>query len=95
MLPTTNRTRSRSQPKSTRSDADRVSADYSTHLTVAEHPMMVDFMDYGPRLSRGFKALKVWRALQAFGTDAFRAAVDQTLELARSRGHCVARTCLR
>ncbi|MEV6610751.1 pyridoxal-dependent decarboxylase [Kutzneria sp. NPDC051319] len=55
----------------------------SSYLTIAEHPVMVDFMDYGPQLSRGFKALKVWTALQAFGTDAFRAAVDQTLELAQ------------
>jgi aromatic-L-amino-acid decarboxylase len=55
----------------------------SSYLTVAEHPVMIDFMDYGPQLSRGFKALKVWCALQAFGTDAFRAAADQTLELAR------------
>jgi len=55
----------------------------SSYLTVAEHPVMIDFMDHGPQLSRGFKALKVWCALQAFGTDAFRAATDQTLDLAQ------------
>jgi aromatic-L-amino-acid decarboxylase len=55
----------------------------SSYLTVSEHPVMVDFMDYGPQLSRGFKALKVWTALQAFGSDAFRTAADQTLDLAR------------
>lgn len=55
----------------------------SSYLTASEHPMMVDFMDYGPQLSRGFKALKVWCALQTFGTNAFRTAVDQTLDLAR------------
>jgi aromatic-L-amino-acid decarboxylase len=62
----------------------------SSYLTVAEHPVMIDFMDYGPQLSRGFKALKVWCALQAFGTDAFRAAADQTLALAQHLAQRVA-----
>jgi aromatic-L-amino-acid/L-tryptophan decarboxylase len=44
---------------------------------------MTDYMDYGPQLSRGFKALKVWSALQAFGVDAFRAATRRTLQLAQ------------
>ena len=44
---------------------------------------MVDYMDYGPQLSRNFKALKVWSALQTFGIDAFRAAMDHMLDLAR------------
>jgi aromatic-L-amino-acid/L-tryptophan decarboxylase len=55
----------------------------SSYLTVEEDPLMVDYMDYGPQLSRSFKALKVWSALQTFGVDAFRAAVDHTLDLAR------------
>lgn len=44
---------------------------------------MVDYMDYGPQLSRNFKALKVWSALQTFGVDAFRAAMDHMLDLAQ------------
>lgn len=55
----------------------------SSYLTVAEDPLMTDYMDYGPQLSRNFKALKVWSALQAFGVDAFRAATRRTLELAQ------------
>lgn len=55
----------------------------SSYLTVEEDPLMVDYMDYGPQLSRGFKALKVWSALQAFGVDAFRAATDHMLDLAQ------------
>ncbi|WP_413796895.1 pyridoxal phosphate-dependent decarboxylase family protein [Streptomyces iranensis] len=55
----------------------------SSYLTVEEDPLMVDYMDYGPQLSRGFKALKVWSALQAFGVDTFRAAIDHMLDLAR------------
>ncbi|GAB3904255.1 hypothetical protein GCM10029964_097600 [Kibdelosporangium lantanae] len=55
----------------------------SSYLTVAEDPLMTDYMDYGPQLSRGFKALKVWSALQAFGVGAFRAANRRTLDLAQ------------
>ncbi|WP_433455271.1 pyridoxal-dependent decarboxylase [Streptomyces sp. CA-142005] len=55
----------------------------SSYLTVEEDPLMLDYMDYGPQLSRSFKALKVWSALQACGVDAFRQAVDHTLDLAR------------
>jgi len=40
-------------------------------------------MDYGQQLSRSFRALKLWSALQTFGVDAFRSAIDQTLDLAR------------
>ncbi|MBB2936596.1 glutamate/tyrosine decarboxylase-like PLP-dependent enzyme [Amycolatopsis bartoniae] len=55
----------------------------SSYLTVAEDPLMTDYMDYGPQLSRSFKALKVWSALQAFGVDSFRVATRRTLELAQ------------
>ncbi|MFD9704490.1 pyridoxal phosphate-dependent decarboxylase family protein [Lentzea sp. NPDC059081] len=55
----------------------------SSYLTVAEDPLMTDYMDYGPQLSRSFKAFKVWSALQAFGVDAFRKANERTLALAR------------
>jgi aromatic-L-amino-acid decarboxylase len=54
----------------------------SPYLTVDNDPLMIDYMDYGPQLSRGFKALKIWSALQAFGIGAFRAAVDRALDLA-------------
>ncbi len=58
----------------------------SSYLTVAEDPLMTDYMDYGPQLSRGFKALKVWSALQSFGVNAFRAANRRTLQLAQQLG---------
>lgn len=54
----------------------------SSYLTVAEDPLMTDFMDHGPQLSRGFKAFKVWAGLMTFGTDAFAAVANRTLELA-------------
>lgn len=61
-------------------DAYAFSASY---LTVEEDPVMVDYMDYGPQLSRGFKALKIWSALQTFGIGAFRSVMDRMLDLAR------------
>lgn len=41
------------------------------------------FSDYSPELSRGFRGLKVWLPLQVHGADAFRAALDEKLDLAR------------
>jgi aromatic-L-amino-acid decarboxylase len=40
--------------------------------------------DYGPDLSRGFRALKVWFTLKAYGLDAIGAVVAQTCELAQA-----------
>jgi aromatic-L-amino-acid/L-tryptophan decarboxylase len=64
----------------------RAFAVHSSYLSVAEDPLMLDYTDYGPQLSRAFKAFKVWCALRAFGTGPFRAAIDRTLDLARRLG---------
>lgn len=58
----------------------------SPYLTVEDDPLMVDFMDYGPQLSRDFKALKIWSALHTFGVDAFRTTLDRTMSLAQYLG---------
>jgi glutamate/tyrosine decarboxylase-like PLP-dependent enzyme len=42
----------------------------------------VNFADLGLQLTRTSRALKLWISLHAFGLDAFRAAVEHTLELA-------------
>ncbi|ONI81274.1 hypothetical protein ALI144C_22380 [Actinosynnema sp. ALI-1.44] len=55
----------------------------SSYLPDGDDSLMIDYMDYGPQLSRGFKAFKVWGALRAFGVGAFRSAVDDNLDLAR------------
>ncbi|WP_433973253.1 pyridoxal-dependent decarboxylase [Tunturiibacter lichenicola] len=39
--------------------------------------------DFGPDLSRGFHALKVWFTLKVHGTEAIGAVISQTCELAR------------
>jgi glutamate/tyrosine decarboxylase-like PLP-dependent enzyme len=39
--------------------------------------------DFGPDLSRGFRALKTWFTLKVYGTDALGAAISRTCRLAR------------
>ena len=42
----------------------------------------VNLADWGLQLSRGFRALKVWMSVQAFGLAAFRTAIQRNLDLA-------------
>ena len=42
----------------------------------------VNFGDLGLQLTRGFRALKVWLSVSHFGVAAFRAAIDNSLDLA-------------
>ena len=42
--------------------------------------------DLGPDLSRGFRALKIWTTLTAYGAEAFGNIVDDTCELAKHLG---------
>jgi aromatic-L-amino-acid decarboxylase len=42
----------------------------------------VNFSDLGIQLTRSTRAFKLWLSLRTFGVDAFRAAIDQTLDLA-------------
>jgi glutamate/tyrosine decarboxylase-like PLP-dependent enzyme len=41
----------------------------------------VNFADRGLQLTRASRAIKVWLALQTFGVDAFRAAIDRAMDL--------------
>lgn len=43
----------------------------------------VNFSDLGLQLSRASRALKVWISLRYFGVDAFRRAIDRSLDLAQ------------
>jgi len=42
----------------------------------------INYWEFGPELTRPFRALKLWMSLQVFGADAFGAAVDRGFELA-------------
>lgn len=42
-----------------------------------------DLFEYGPQLSRGFRALKVWMSLKAHGRRAYADAIEEHLRLAR------------
>lgn len=66
-----------------RADQTRAFAFSPSIVTVEADPLIVNYMDYGSQLSRGFKAFKIWSALQTFGVEAFRSATDHTLDLAR------------
>jgi aromatic-L-amino-acid/L-tryptophan decarboxylase len=41
----------------------------------------VNFADRGLQLTRASRAIKIWLALKTFGVDAFRATIDQALDL--------------
>ena len=43
----------------------------------------INFSDYGPQLTRSFRALKLWMSIKAFGLDAFRRGVEIGVENAR------------
>ena len=45
------------------------------------HPDGLNFADRGLQLTRASRAIKVWLALQTFGLDAFRVAIDRAIDL--------------
>ncbi len=48
--------------------------------------------DFGPDLSRGFRALKTWFTFKVYGADALGAAIARTCELARYLENRIAQT---
>jgi aromatic-L-amino-acid/L-tryptophan decarboxylase len=48
--------------------------------------------DFGPDLSRGFRALKTWFTLKVYGTDALGAVISRTCALARHLERCILAT---
>ncbi len=53
----------------------------SSYLARPHDPDLIDFSDYGPELSRSFKALEVWWALRTFGRAGYARAIDRLLAL--------------
>jgi aromatic-L-amino-acid decarboxylase len=55
----------------------------SSYLPSEQDPLMQNFLEYGPQLSRNFKAFKIWCSLLTFGVAAFRSAANKMLELSQ------------
>ncbi|MGH3655405.1 MAG: pyridoxal phosphate-dependent decarboxylase family protein [Micromonosporaceae bacterium] len=69
------------EPEATRG-AFTLDADY-TRVMQAGPAEAYAFWDYGPELSRRFRALKVWMVLAYAGSDAVSAAIEGNLDCAR------------
>ena len=52
----------------------------------------INYVDYGPQNSRGFRALKVWLALRHVGASGYRAMITDDMRLAQALADAVART---
>jgi aromatic-L-amino-acid/L-tryptophan decarboxylase len=51
----------------------------------------INYVDYGPQNSRGFRALKVWLALKQVGADGYRAMIADDMALSRDMAAAVER----
>jgi glutamate/tyrosine decarboxylase-like PLP-dependent enzyme len=51
----------------------------------------INFIDYGPQNSRGFRALKVWLALKHAGAAGYRAMIADDIRLSRAMADAVTR----
>jgi len=58
-----------------------VAADYMPHIQ--DDPDLVDFCEYSPELSRPFRGLRIWLPVKMHGLGAFRAALEEKLDLTR------------
>lgn len=68
-----------------------LSSVYAINIEAIESDEPLPFRDQGPQTSRGFRALKVWLALQHLGRDGYAARVNEDIELARHLYDLVAR----
>jgi aromatic-L-amino-acid decarboxylase len=66
-----------------------VSAHYMPGMQ--DDPDSVDFCEISPELSRNFRGLGVWLALKLCGLVAFRAALDEKLDLAKEAAEAIRR----
>jgi aromatic-L-amino-acid/L-tryptophan decarboxylase len=55
----------------------------AAYLDAPDSDQGLDFLEYGPQMSRAFRALKVWMVLRFFGGSGLRALLSKNLGLAR------------
>ena len=63
-----------------------------SYLAMQKDEDFIDFANYGPQLSRGFRALKVWWSLKYFGADAFAQTIERMADLASYMGETIERS---
>ncbi len=56
------------------------------YLSMVPDDDFLNYAEYGPQLSRSFKALKVWWSLRAYGRKAYAKAIDNLCDLASYMG---------
>jgi aromatic-L-amino-acid decarboxylase len=62
----------------------RAHATFADYMPVMQHDAdFVDFCDVSPELSRSFRGLGAWLPIKLFGIGAFRANLDEKLDLSR------------
>jgi glutamate/tyrosine decarboxylase-like PLP-dependent enzyme len=64
-------------------DTFEIAADYLRQGNDATRDRQFDFKDYGPQLSRSFRALKVWMTFKAYGARKLRAAIESNIDIMR------------
>lgn len=62
-------------------EAFRILPEYLQDTALGEEH--VNFADRGIQLTRGFRALKIWMSIQMLGLDAFRVAIQESMDAAR------------
>jgi glutamate/tyrosine decarboxylase-like PLP-dependent enzyme len=70
-------------------DAGDLRATYShtpSYLSMVHDPDFLNYAEYGPQLSRSFKALKVWWSLRTYGRKTYANAIDHLFNLASYMG---------
>jgi len=74
-------------------DAEKLRAAFSyrpPYYHFEEHE--VNFVDYGPQNTRGFRALKVWLALKSAGAAGYRRMIGDDMRLSRVMAEAIAAT---